>query len=620
MTVGRRLADRGPAALLAALPVASLALALAAWLRFGVDLPWYDDWRGYDGGWIQSLGLRHLFTSINYTLSPVGLALDAIAQRTLAGHAVAYQFLSQLLVLGALLLLQWRLLMLALDDWRQAAACFSLCVLMVQPDSYWGLENLAYHQALPLVFVAAALLVALRGTMPAPVRRPVLAGMALLAGFSYISGAFGALAAGLALLLAAWRLWPAQGRGPLLRDAAWFTAGAAVATGVQFSVSFLGTHGTPHAVPLALPHQAVFWWFYLGKIARSLMLPVQWPAASFVATLAVCAAAAALGIALVRQAVRPQAQDGERRAAAVLVALAATVLVYLMLVAAGRAALRPAGADAPMAVFAHAFERFHYFWVTLLWPWVLAAAILLARRRPGWQRMRIAGGTALGAVAVLLAAAGAYGHVAFQRERGFDRELALHCLQEELRKPAPVRCKGLLPPRPGDAAPDSRPAVLHASRIGASFVRQAQAAPDDAPLAGLPRLFDLDGSAGRLELHQLRQAGPRRFVVEGPDPQMFLNAADAALASRCTGIELVASMQVERPDRAQLYWGATGFRGPYEERLSDARGLVGGAPETVRIRLRSQAGFHPGFRFDPVAAAPGFILHTLKVYCLPPPE
>lgn len=36
------------------LPIASLAIALVAWLRYGVDLPSYDDWRSYSRGMTMS--------------------------------------------------------------------------------------------------------------------------------------------------------------------------------------------------------------------------------------------------------------------------------------------------------------------------------------------------------------------------------------------------------------------------------------------------------------------------------------------------------------------------------------------------------------------------------------
>src|SRR5215208_100720 len=90
--------------LLIALPLLSLALCAIAWLRYGIDIPWFDDWRGYAAGTMNSLSPGHLFRPINDTLAPVGWVLDALAQRYLDGNSVAYQFLSMVTVLGSLLL------------------------------------------------------------------------------------------------------------------------------------------------------------------------------------------------------------------------------------------------------------------------------------------------------------------------------------------------------------------------------------------------------------------------------------------------------------------------------------------------------------------------------------
>ena len=608
--------------ILIGLPLANLTLALVAWLRFGIDLPWYDDWRGYDGGWIQSLQLERLFTPLNYTLSPVGLALDAIVQRTLDGNTIAYQFLSQLLVLGGLLLLQWKLLAHVLRDRLQASACFSLTVLMLQPGTYWGQENLAYHQALPLLFLGWALLLVLREGGAAGWRQPVVALLTALGGLSYISGAFGGLAVGGVLLAAAW-LWQRRGATPPVRlcDALWFSAGAAFAAALQFKLAFLGTQGTGSAVPLAMPYEAPFWWFYLGKIARSLLLPHDWPLFSFLVNLVACIAAVALGWVLGRGALRGQGDVREHQGIVLYIALGAMVAVYLALVSVGRAALRPTGADEPLAIFAHAFVRFHYFWATLLWPWFAAAVLLLARRqawaaRRAWQA---AGLAALALLAWFFHAQGAYDHMAYQRDRGIDREVTLHCYMQEMQKAAPVRCRGLLPPQPGNPAPDARVAFAHASRIGASFVRQFPPGAHSAWLAGQPKLFDLDGSAGSLETQRLRRAGDA-FEVDGSDPQMYLNSNQPALANRCTAIELVAEMRVGERDFAQVYWGEPDFVGPYGERYSDARVLEStGGWETVSMRLRSAAGFYPSLRFDPVSDAQPFGLRSLRVYCVQQP-
>ena len=103
-------------AVLVGLPLLSLLLSAIAWLRFGFDLPFYDDWRGYFSGDIDSLEWTYLWHPLNDTLTPIGLALDALAQRLIDGNSIVYQLLSMVLVLGALLLLQWKLLRIALND------------------------------------------------------------------------------------------------------------------------------------------------------------------------------------------------------------------------------------------------------------------------------------------------------------------------------------------------------------------------------------------------------------------------------------------------------------------------------------------------------------------------
>lgn len=602
---------------LVAVPLVCFALAVLAWLRYAIDLPWYDDWRGYEGGWIESLDLRRLFTPINYTLSPVGLALDALAQRGLDGNSVGYQLLSMVAVLGALLTLQWRLLMHALRDRLQAAACFTLTLPMLQPGSYWGLENLAYHQALPLVFLGAALWLLVTATAPWRWRGPAVAALALLAGFSYISGAFAGTAAALALVgVIAWSA-PAAERGWRLREAAWLVAGALLATAVQFHYSFQASHASAGAVPLAMPWQPAFWWFYLGKVGRALMLPAERPLVAAVLTVAACVGTVALAAAVVRLARQPQAA-GARAVAGIFVPLLAAVAVYLVLVAAGRGALRPAGVDQPLAIFAFGFVRFHYFWATLLWPWVAAAVLVLLA--PRLERGQVVARTGLVlaavAVAVLTVAAGGFEHMAHQRGLAADREVKLHCLQQELQKLEAVRCPGLLPPRPGDVVPDARPAYLHGIRIGASFARKILLLPDSPSLRASPKLFDLDGSAGRVEMRHLKRTGAARYEVDVRDSQIDMHPALPDLMRRCTTLEVLAEIRVEEREFVQVFWGVAGSEGPFSEGRSDARVIEPGRLETVSMRLRSPTGFRPLLRFDPVAGGRAFELRSLRVYCV----
>lgn len=66
-----------------ALPWLMLVANVLAWLRWGTDLPFFDDWRAYDERNALSLDPKRLFEAINNTISPIGLALDVFAQRWL---------------------------------------------------------------------------------------------------------------------------------------------------------------------------------------------------------------------------------------------------------------------------------------------------------------------------------------------------------------------------------------------------------------------------------------------------------------------------------------------------------------------------------------------------------
>ena len=59
-----------------ALPLLMLAMNVLAWLRWGTDLPFLDDWRAYDEKNALSLSPTRLFEAIHNTITPVGLALD----------------------------------------------------------------------------------------------------------------------------------------------------------------------------------------------------------------------------------------------------------------------------------------------------------------------------------------------------------------------------------------------------------------------------------------------------------------------------------------------------------------------------------------------------------------
>jgi hypothetical protein len=463
--------DRWFLRLCVGIPMVSFGLGLLAWLRYGVDIPWFDDWRGYADQTIRSLDLRYLFRPVNDTMAPIGFALDALAQRYLDGNSVAYQFVSMLVVLGALLALQWKILCAALGSSRQAAVCFVLTLFMLQPGSYWGLENLAYHQCLPLVFILSALWLVAFVQERKPWHGPAIFALGLLSGFTYVSGAFGALAAGVCLYVVS-----VVRRGPdrdaLRVNALWLLTGAAIAAFAQFHWAVMPRTGLGFGIPKALPHEAHFWWFYLGKLGRSLLLPQNRPLWSLVLSIAL--GCMALVAALAAMARINSATDRERKVSVVYVALFGVVAIYLCIVSAARANFRPEEMRGMLDIFAYAFGRFHFFWATLLWPWLAALAIVHAPRL-AWLRSamvkRVAAMVTVSLVTVWSWRAGGFAHMAQQAQLAESRKAVAHCLLEQVQARGEIHCVGMLPPRFEDAAPDASGAYAYAVRTKASFVR-----------------------------------------------------------------------------------------------------------------------------------------------------
>lgn len=601
---------RGALWILLGLPVASLALGALAWLRYGIDLPIYDDWFGYVSGLKGSFGTENLFKPLNDTLAPVGYFLDALAQRYLDGNMLPYQLLSMLGVLGGLLWLQWILLVRALGDVRLAAACFVLTLLMLQPGSYWGQQSLAYHQALPLVFILAALALVLRDAAATAWRLGTVALLGLLAGFSYVSGAFAALACGVALW--AFAAWGApQPRRLACAGGAVLAAVGAVAAAAQFVFAVYPNPGLTHRAdaPLALPHQADFWLYMAGKLGRALALPPERPLLSLLLVLGVVLLAAVIVACLLRQVLRREPVSHEVwLTAAVLVPLVAAVGAYLMLVAAGRTNLRPPELRSATQVFAFGFERFHFFWATLLWPWLAAAlCVLLRAKARGWQSAAMAAGLV---AAVVLLQQGVASHFQSYRGQVEARQETVGCLLGKMQRGEVVDC-------PEFAQVDMAAAYAHGAQMGSSFARTF-------PVLAMPLGVDDPApwwrwsgrvAPGDLYALALDAAGPATVLrASGADPQIHFHTGRPDEMARCLMLSVQADMQVEREDAAQLFYRSRGAAG-YSEAMSQVRVIAPGAVRRLQFQVVSSEGFEDALRFDPFGSVQDARLLGLEVRC-----
>lgn len=598
-----------------ALPLLMLGANILSWLRFGTDLPFYDDWSGYDRGNIESLEWRRLFQAANNTMAPVGLALDALAQRWLGGNVIAYQLISMTVVLGALLWLQWRLLGWAVRDDLTRCVAFAFTVPMLQARTYWGEQNLAYHQALPLVF----LLVALYFTLVGGRRRLTIAAtgfaLGLLAGLSYISGAFTTLSAGLALLLmSTWHRVEPSLRLRMRSGGAGVLLAGAFTSALQLYATRLAPDTDGYRrVPLAWPHESDFWMFLAGKIGRSFGPGFGSVGAEmiFAFMLGAVLLAVAIRLALVcwRRSIAEVEPDAQRLAI-VYLSLFVIVAVYLSLVSLGRAAYREPSIEGATAVFLLAYQRFHFFWVTALFPWVVAALPWLWRRSAVPPSVKAGPWLAVVAAVglVLCLSRGIFDVSTYYRDTGQARAADIRCFQRQLGTGEPIQCPG------SQILRDWTPAYQHARSLGASFVRYLPIVEHEPPahwLLDWPRT----PARGQLQWHELIPVSGGPDFAAGEDSQVVFTSSDRQAFEQCRVLEVQLRLRPSAASQAQVFVQPRGSAG-FSETHSLIKPVAAFAEPVERhFVFDSPRGFEPVLRIDPVDGVGGVELHALRASC-----
>jgi hypothetical protein len=517
---------------------------------------------------------------------------------------------------------------------------------MLQSGSYWGEQNLAYHQALPLVALLAAAWCNFAARGSGAGRLSGVALLGLLAGLAYVSGAIAALVMGTGWLLLA-RLTPERAASDMAargrRGGAALTAAGLVTTVMQMALTRRsGADAVGQAMRLTWPTEPDFWLYAAGKLGRSSghgfsMLGVE---AVWVAALALTLLGAAV---LAWRCVRRGGAAGQRVAWRFL-PLAAAMLVYLALVSLGRASLRDPGVQSPAEVFRFAYLRFHFFWLTLLLPWAAAVWVRCFTPSPfggrqGWGPAAVASGTAasphpypspegegeprsgghgpiaymaLAALVLALAAARGVFNIAphYQSASAF-RAGEIRCLSRQLGAGRPIMCPGF------DLVgiSDWNNAYRYAREINASFVRYLPIVAHEG--WGAP-LFDWDDSAQRARA-QWRDARPQAdgWIDAGPDPQLIvpLSGNDPS-ARQCAVLGVQMTLAIKSPDSAQLFFRSAG-QAAYTEAASVRQALV---PDPkgqawVEFVVDSEHGFEPEVRIDPIDGPGRFRLLSARVTC-----
>jgi hypothetical protein len=585
--------------LLVGLPIISTVFNLVSWLRYGVDLPYLDDIRPYYQKTAGSLNLHDLFTFSNDTLYPVGMALDSLAFRWLSGNSIAYQAVSMTLVLGGILFVLWKLLDYCLEDKLLCAAAFSSSLLMLQPASYWGLQNMAYHQVLPLLMILSASLVSVSrlGTKSKCLIGAILAATS---GLTYISGAFAFLAFSMAMII---RELVLVKKSPQIIVMAISMLVPSVITSLAQGWVIVAQHGVHRAdTQMAYPWDADFWLFTLAKVGRSLYLGDMFPHLSLILSsigLVLLFLIPALCLMLSRKCGSYSALG---RVSSIAVPIFSAILVYLVLVAAGRANFHPAGITSGIELFKFSFGRFHFFWVCVAWPLVIAFVFALIEKTDKVFPVTLVVVMCFGSVALFFGTK-ITAHDEYYKQTYDMRVANLACLNKGNEGGVAFQCPGVYPGK------DMQAILRYANFMDASFAGLASVSQVAFGAPGAIYEMTADG----FDLQNLQMNGSTGEMISGTDPMIILNQAKLGALSSCQLLQVRVRLEAKIDDLAQLFYIPTG------ESLSEANSSV--KPVSVgvndlKFQIASKKGFFGYLRFDPVMAPQNIAVRNIEVRCL----
>ncbi|RRV08495.1 hypothetical protein EGJ27_10660 [Pseudomonas sp. v388] len=582
------------------LPVLSGVFNLVSWLRFGIDLPYLDDIRPYYHENAGSLKLSDLFTSSNDTFYPLGMALDSLAFRWLSGNSVAYQAISMTVVVTGILFAQWKLLQYCLEDRLLSAAAFSSLLFMLQPDSYWGLQNMAYHQALPLLLILLASVVSV-SKFNIKIKCLSVFFLALASGLVYISGAFAFLAFALAMLFK--ELISKKRSLNMIYLSTSMMIPSLLTSILQGWVIVGIQHGVHMAdTKMAYPWEVDFWIFIIGKVARSLYLPLTFPLVSLVVAICALVLMVMIYILSIITAEKNENPSMFSRVSSTAFPIFSAIFVYLGLVAAGRANLYPPSINSGLELFIFDFARFHFFWVCVAWPWVIAFIFAVLTRVNKVFSVSLVVFLFGGGVAIV-SGTDIMAHDEYYKQTHDIRIDNLNCLTQGSQLNASFQCPNLHP------GIDMNSILNYARYMEASFVGLIPSSPAGSGIS----TASYDIATSGFSAANLTTLGGSNRMTTGLDPMIFLNQDKLTGLSSCRLLQVKVSMVVERPDLAQLFYIPSG------ETVSERNSLV--KPVTVGVNeliftVKSDKGFSNYLRFDPVTASQDISLNNLEVRCL----
>lgn len=614
---------------LLAIPALVFFYSATVLIIYTVNLPFLDDWREFSSGKYASTNIWYLFESVNDTLFVTGKLLDSIMLRLLDGNVAVYQLVSYIFLIGTIIFSQILLLWYVTRSVPVVSTSSVAFLYIMQPDTYWGKQFIAYHQGIPL---ACLLLTSIAITWPKSFLRSMfLVVLSIAGGLAYISGAVAYLAFTVALLLFSFVFEPkSDGRDKGIsryRSAAYTLLPPVLITlAAQLWVIFVKQAGNIHVPGLAftLPDQTAFWAFFLGLLGRS--TGASSDPTGVVITLLVWSlgAAALLTIGVRAYRVRLHGSTVEsvcKRMMFVMLPLGAAVFSYLAVVTAGRAGMRPPNMEAFSDIFAFSYVRFHFFWGAALVPWIVAAWFVVT----GSHNPLISKGTLFAStiiVALILvstATRGGFGHRTYFAVMGAHRTADLNCISQQLRtSTGEVNCP-VHEPLPG-----LRQAIETATVDGLTFARGLSATNTPGTTFAVREILEMDGgailSSSRLG-EGIRVQGDYGVDREGrlemaaqSDPQIQIKLANNALDG-CSQLQIRTNFQAAIDDVAQLFFTTVDEPNLSEEKSIRAD-VITGIDNNIVFSINDAKNLGVFFRLDPVAGRQKVAIEELQVECV----
>lgn len=215
------------------------------------------------------------------------------------------------------------------------------------------------------------------------------------------------------------------------------------------------------------------------------------------------------------------------------------------------------------------------------------------------------------AVVLLLVHSGVLQHGPVYKKIALSRAETISCLAQQLQRGESIYCFEF-------NMPDFRPTYNYARATNASFIRYFPVLP--IPLGSIPTLALLRYSFHR-DLFKVQNVSSivsvsDLFVPSNADPNIFFSVAPKAIAETCNEFDVAASLSVDSPDFSQLFYKArdmNNFNEQSSQRIvfsDDSNPL-----RIIRFNIKSDVGFEPEFRLDPVASTQPFKLNDIEIRC-----